>query len=486
MGLFDMFKTQGQLSNSANPAVPDQYVVDSSGRLINNPAYAQFVDEQISPKNMDTGRKLMMLGNALRGQDVSASIDEYQSGIRERFDNRAKNRMNMATSAAGLAKSQQAYNQNEIMNPLRVDAQTEANTAASMANTQNAIMNPLRVDAQTEANTAASMANAQNTLMNPLRVDAQTLANTGAAQNNAQDAAMNPLLQSAQSLANQQAGQNLARDGIKQDQYYGDKTNGFVGRFDPASGQIVDVTDQYTEAQLKAFRAGQAGTENPKNYNSALGRVLSEAELAADKAYGKNLANENSVSASGNIATLDMIANGLESQDPTDGSTGLSWMSPFTSAARLLDRDGDMGIRPLLDAQGLDTQEIVAGVIQKNLRETLGAQFTQREGQLLIQRAYNPNLSPQMNARRLKAISYYASQVLAVKQAKADHYRKYGTLANYDPSIEAKLDEIRAQTVQIYNENGGFGDISATSGAGDAAGAGQTSTGVTYSLTPVQ
>jgi len=134
-----------------------------------------------------------------------------------------------------------------------------------------------------------------------------------------------------------------------------------------------------------------------------------------------------------------------------------------------------MGLRAIVDSESLDTQELVAGVIQKNLRETLGAQFTQREGMLLIQRAYNPQLDPKTNSKRLQAAAMLAEAYVKAQQNKLDYYNtNNGSIAGYNPQMEQGLAAMENQVRQIFAQNGG--DMSG--GAGNGAPQLSTSEGV--------
>lgn len=62
---------------------------------------------------------------------------------------------------------------------------------------------------------------------------------------------------------------------------------------------------------------------------------------------------------------------------------------------------------PLLRAanpRAVDVKETVAAVTQRNLREILGGQFAQKEGEQLINRAYNPGLPEATNLRRVREL----------------------------------------------------------------------------------
>lgn len=61
-------------------------------------------------------------------------------------------------------------------------------------------------------------------------------------------------------------------------------------------------------------------------------------------------------------------------------------------------------INAFLNPGATDVRENIESVVQRNLRVVLGAQFTEEEGKRLIARAFNPKLSPERNARRLRLL----------------------------------------------------------------------------------
>ena len=416
MGLFDIFRSPGALSQQQDIELARQGAM--------HPQYNALMKQAADPRNMDTGQKLMLLGQAFQGKDVSQNISDYQQGIRDRFQNR--------------------YNTQRQAEIDRLNAQQ---TRLDMANTQLGM-----------ANTLQNMDIASQKL--PGQLQAQRLQNTGTSLANTGAGLQNQ----GQQLDNQIAQQQIKANNASKVEYVGGPSGGRLIATAP-DGTLSDVTDQYPASILQAFQAkALGGSTKNKNYNANLGRTLTPAEIKVDETFAKEFAKNTDASALGNIATLDYIAGELSASDADQ--TGLNFM-PFggdvlKSFARVLDPDGSNMFRGLFDQDGLNTQEIVAGIIQKNLRETLGAQFTQKEGQLLIQRAFNPVLSPKQNAKRLQAISLYANEILRERQKKADYYRQYGTLAGFvNEGVEERLDATRKQVIQIYKENGGFGDETA-------------------------
>lgn len=76
-----------------------------------------------------------------------------------------------------------------------------------------------------------------------------------------------------------------------------------------------------------------------------------------------------------------------------------------------------------LNPEGIAVRDQVRNAIQTTLRETLGAQFTQQEGEAIFNRAFNPRLSAAENAKRA------AIEVKALKQMVKDRealFRKQG------------------------------------------------------------
>jgi hypothetical protein len=393
MGLFDFFKTQGALSNQMGP-----------------PTQQQMVNQMASPTTMDTGMKLMLLGQAMRGNDVSGNINEYQQGIRDRFRQRQQDQQQRKIQNLNMQNTQQQMDQRAELHPGAVRAGELGNQRTDLGNVRSA--------------------------------------------------------------------QQINQANVGNAEWIGDNQTGAVMQRDPNTGQLVDVTSQYSPAQIAAFKAAKNPSTTGKNQiNPGVNRTLTQAEVQRDKTFAKELETFRPEQASGNIGVLSMIADELSTEEAGD-STGLALSSPFKSAARIIDREGDMGLRAILDQEGIDKQQIVAGVIQQNLRQTLGAQFTQREGMLLIDRAYNPTLPPQMNAKRLKALAMLAEAALKARQRKVEYYNNNdGSLAGYDPQMDAGLEAMKAQVLQVYAANGGVE-------SGSTANNGTTSTGTSWSVSP--
>lgn len=88
----------------------------------------------------------------------------------------------------------------------------------------------------------------------------------------------------------------------------------------------------------------------------------------------------------------------------------------------------------------INTRETVEEVVQRNLRLVLGAQFTEKEGERLIARAYNPNLSEAENSKRLDRLIKQIEGAALAKQQASDYFEKNGTLKGWGGKIYTRED----------------------------------------------
>ena len=88
-------------------------------------------------------------------------------------------------------------------------------------------------------------------------------------------------------------------------------------------------------------------------------------------------------------------------------------------------------IRELIMPQSVNVQEAVEEVVQRNLRLILGAQFTQKEGERLISRAYNPKMDEAENAKRVGRLLGAIERAAAQKIRAARYFEQNGTLVGF-------------------------------------------------------
>ncbi len=105
-------------------------------------------------------------------------------------------------------------------------------------------------------------------------------------------------------------------------------------------------------------------------------------------------------------------------------------------------------VRDIVVPEGASAQERIELVIQQSLRRILGAQFTEKEGQRLMERTFNPRLSEEENLRRAQSLLNQLEQAAEAKQAAVDYYEenktlsgfkgKVFTLADFNPEVKPK------------------------------------------------
>jgi len=112
----------------------------------------------------------------------------------------------------------------------------------------------------------------------------------------------------------------------------------------------------------------------------------------------------------------------------------------------------------LYNEDAVDAKEMVQEVVQRNLRLILGAQFTEKEGERLISRAYNDGLDESVNLKRVQRLIKQIGQAAQSKASAANYYKKKGTLNGWSgslPSLEGIKDDSGLDADLTYNPQTG-------------------------------
>ena len=89
----------------------------------------------------------------------------------------------------------------------------------------------------------------------------------------------------------------------------------------------------------------------------------------------------------------------------------------------------------LLAPEATAVRENVESVIQQSLRETLGAQFTEKEAERLIKRSFNTSLSEEENAKRLGTTIRALEGGMQAKDDAARFFDENGTLKGFTGAV---------------------------------------------------
>lgn len=153
---------------------------------------------------------------------------------------------------------------------------------------------------------------------------------------------------------------------------------------------------------------------------------LTEAYKKIDKDTGEGLVEwtaSGRSDAAKNLTQLKQVRERLEdvSGGKSDGNlTGgyLDWMPDL--------------ITKQWNPEAVDTRQRVEEVVQRNLRAILGAQFTEKEGERLISRAYDPGLDESINSERVGLLFESMKRAFEEKQRAYDYLRNNGTMRGYE------------------------------------------------------
>jgi hypothetical protein len=205
----------------------------------------------------------------------------------------------------------------------------------------------------------------------------------------------------------------------------------------PPKYETVTLKDgeyEYIPGQPETMRKlGDSAVKTPlvqvNTGDTPTAKNLSPFQKKQDEIYAQTLSDWNTGGASDAAKGIDQMKAVSERLRSGEDLTGfLMGMTPDFVAR---------GINP----QAVDTRELAEEVVQRNLRIILGAQFTAKEGERLIARAYNKGLSEEMNAERIdrlvQAMDGRAQQMKSLNE----YTTRYGTSAGWDGSL-ATVDDL--------------------------------------------
>lgn len=208
-------------------------------------------------------------------------------------------------------------------------------------------------------------------------------------------------------------------------------------QFDPRDPAPIKPPDEFVmmnrvhERARKDYEArGKVYEEDvsPLSPNAQMMRarngMLSVYETAEDGTLGDELANWNTQGRYATEAKVDKFDDILDYLDGDNIVTG-----PLIATLRLI--GGDY-LQAVVNEDSADALDIIRSIVFEGLREALGAQFTEREGQRLVDAAYNSALSPEMNKRRIKRLQVMAESSYNAKRLLAEYASTYGTTQGWE------------------------------------------------------
>ena len=195
----------------------------------------------------------------------------------------------------------------------------------------------------------------------------------------------------------------------------------------------VDENMLMNEFKLQEMKRAQMG-DLAKESLKQLGRQTpgvapNVTQIPAIKSLDQKMATEYAKWASGGqqdvtfqIANLDAA---IAQLDNPDVNISGPWMG-------LMPKIG----RDVFFPESADVQETIETVAQRSLKAILGGQFGQREGEMLLERTFNPRLKESTNKKRAFRLMQNIKLAAKDKARAMNYYQTKGTMAGFDGQTE--------------------------------------------------
>lgn len=214
--------------------------------------------------------------------------------------------------------------------------------------------------------------------------------------------------------------------------------------------QLIDIAGAEKASEIKAVLGGLGRGELVR-------RDLTPAELKVDETFGKDYADfigrGGFADAEKNITQLRGVRDQLAAGEELTG--GIKGYLPTV-------------LRTPFAPESVAAQETVEEVVQRNLRLILGAQFTEREGIRLIERAFNPRLSEAENVKRIDRLLDAMDTALEAKRAASEYYEASGSLRGFKGT--AQMSKLEFYDLATGGEGASILDPTTPSAAAQPAG----------------
>lgn len=196
--------------------------------------------------------------------------------------------------------------------------------------------------------------------------------------------------------------------------------------FDPETGELSQTPGALTKDQkeLDIFKKKELIKAAIRNQNSggptSIADTLTPGEKAVDLSFGKDLG--------------DWVTSGKATTEKN--------LKRLEDATQYLQEHKNDLITPTGKINGLlpdllksnktiATRDDVRAAAQGALKATLGAQFTEKEGERIMNAAYNEKLSPEENLKKISAAIKEIRDIADEKEARTQYFNKVGSLKGF-------------------------------------------------------
>ncbi|QDH50425.1 hypothetical protein [Caulobacter phage KcrB] len=183
-----------------------------------------------------------------------------------------------------------------------------------------------------------------------------------------------------------------------------------------ASGLPLGGIGRLPDGSLVRNTAAGVVEASPKTAKDA---NLTPGQKALDTAFGRDYAewlNGGEVTAKTQLDALRQVKDQLAKGETLSGGA-VSTLPP--------------ALQKYVDPERVSAQQAVEKAMQATLRATLGAQYTQREGEDLLARSWDPRLPPKENAKKLGAAIAELEKRVKQKNSQVTYFDANGTLQGF-------------------------------------------------------
>jgi len=179
--------------------------------------------------------------------------------------------------------------------------------------------------------------------------------------------------------------------------------------------------------QKEVLQQGQTGLDLKRE---EMRRKSSKGGEAEDKAFAKDLVPWKAGGGySGQLKNLDQLEDVIKEMEDTKGD----FMKRYSGSVRGILPDK---LRVMLNEKAVAAGDRVRNTVTATLRATLGAQFTEKEGERIFRQSWNPQLSPEENIKNIKRIHKQLKRAVRAKEKLSKYWESHGRTLSGAPALE--------------------------------------------------
>ena len=151
--------------------------------------------------------------------------------------------------------------------------------------------------------------------------------------------------------------------------------------------------------------------------------ALAPIDVAYDKAFATKAVEWETLGFAETESNLDKLQTNIEKLKTQDNLTG--WFIGL-----MPDK-----VKAVLNPEALALKNDIESIIFQSLKATLGAQFTEREGRMLVAANFNEMLPEEVNLKRMQRLYDTTMKAAKAKEDKIAYFRENGTIKGWEGQV---------------------------------------------------